>query len=521
MKKALLILLALVMVFSLAACGTASDSGNKTPDSSKPSGTTDGGKTDGGKVEISVANNIVPNGLDPLTEDAAHNYSITYCIYDRLVAFDIETNDWLPAVAKSWEQVDDCTWKFDINLDYKFQNGEQLTMDDVLYSFERLKDFPKQADAVAMIDKVSVDGTTFTLALNTPSLSAPSRILASTIIVNKAYCEANGDDAIYVHPIGTGPWQVTEFTPGATCTVETWEGYPFEKPQIDIIHFKAIAESSTRYVALETGDVQFIGYISALEYNLAKDNSDLAVGEANSRRAFTLCFNCEEGPFTNVNLRKAVAYCIDRESWSQLAGGQRIPISSLLFYGYPDLYTESDKMPGFDTEKAKELLEAEGYGPSNPLNIELICVEQEPGMDMFASILAPLGVNLNVTILEHSVYLQREGAGEFDMAYPAQANRANTPLTDLDRLDPDLIGSRDLARYTNSRVKELVEAMRIEKDSAKFKEMNKELNDIIAEDIPWCSVFRSPMLFAYDKGLSGVVEDGMQTQFYRDAVYNP
>ena len=511
MKKALLILLALVMVFSLAACGADNSGTSNTPsggDSAKP-------------VEISVANNIVPNGLDPLTEDAAHNYAITYCIYDRLVSCDVATNEWIPAIAKSWEQVDATTWKFDINLDYKFQNGEQLTMDDVLYSFERLKDFPKQADAVASVDSYKVDGTTFTVKFKTDSLVAPSRLITTTIIVNKAYCEANGDAAIYTNPIGTGPWKITEFTPGATATVETWEGYPFEKPQIDIIHFKAIAESSTRYVALETGDVQFIGYISALEYDLAKDNADLEVGNANSRRSFSICFNCEEGPFTNANLRKAISYAIDRESWSQLAGGQRVPITSMLFYGYDNLYAESSKMPTYDINKAKELLEAEGINPSNPLSLELICVEAEPGLDMYASILQPLGVNLNVTILEHSVYLQREGAGEFDICYPAQANRANTALTDLDRFDPDLIGSRVLARYTNARVKELIEAIRVEKDEAKIKEMAAEINDIVAEDCAWTSVFLSPMLFAFDKGLSGVTVDGFQTQNYRNATYNP
>jgi len=62
MKRAVLILLALVMILSLAACGGGKDGGKDAP------------------VEITVANNIIPNSLDPLTEDAAHNYSITHHI---------------------------------------------------------------------------------------------------------------------------------------------------------------------------------------------------------------------------------------------------------------------------------------------------------------------------------------------------------------------------------------------------------------------------------------------------------
>ena len=503
MKRAILILLVIVMLFSVAACG--------------------GGKSDSkDKVEITVANNRLPNSLDPLTEDAAHSYSITHQIYDRLVSFGLQDNAWQPAVAKSWKQVDDTTWTFDINLDYKFQNGKQLTMDDVMYSFERLKDVPKQADAAASIADISYEGTTLTIKFTDASLTSPSRLLANVVIINKEYVENGGDDAIYINPIGTGPYKKTEFTPGATATIETWDGYPFEKPQIDIIHFRAIEESSTRYVALETGEVQFIGFINATEYDLAKENPDLDVGNANSRRCWSLVFNCETGPFVdNVNLRKGICYAIDRDSWIQLAGGQRVAQTSMLFNGYPDLYAESDKVPGYDLDKAKELLEGEGINPNNRLAVNLICVEGDPGLDMLAATLYQLGVDLNINILEHSVYLQKEGAGEFDMAFIPQANRANHPLNDLDRFDSRLIGTRDLARYTNPKCDELIDKMRVESDSSKIKEMAKELNDIVAEDCPWPALYLSPMLFAFAKGLSGVTVDGFQTQNYRNATYNP
>lgn len=193
----------------------------------------------------------------------------------------------------------------------------------------------------------------------------------------------------------------------------------------------------------------------------------------------------------------------------------------MLFYGYPDLYTESDKMPGYDLDEAKKLFEAEGVTPNNRLEVNLICVEAEPGLDMYAATLSQFGVDLNVNILEHSVYLQREGAGEFDICFPAQANRANHPLNDLDRFDSKLIGTRDLARWTNAQVDDLIAKMRVEKDDAKLKEMTVQINDLIAEETPWCAVFKSPMLYAFAKGLSGVTVDGFQTQNYRNATYNP
>ena len=526
-KRIILILLVLTSIFSLAACGRVVDSGSSASapastgsSASTPASSGSPSAVPAAPVAITVANNIVPNGLCPLTEDAAHNYVITYHIYDRLIAFDLTTNEWLPRIAKSWKQVDAVTWEFEINLDYVFSNGAQLTMDDVIFSFKRLNDVPKQADAAAMVKSVSYKENILTFVAANSNVTIPARVLSAVVIVNKAYVEAGGDEAIYLKPVGTGPYKVTEFTPGASATIELWEGYPFEKPQIDKINYIAIAEASTRYVALETGTAQFVGYISAFEYNLGAKNSNLNVITVPSRRAFGLMFNCEKPPFDNVNVRRALAYALDREGFCKLQGGSRPPIKSMLFFGYQDLYTESAATPDYDLEMAKKMLEEAGYNASNPLKLEMIAVENEPGLEMYQSTLADIGVELTLTILEHSVYLSRESAGQFDMAYVAQTNRGNHPLSDLDRFDSNMIGSRDISRYHNDRVQELLTEMRVTNDQQKLTAMIKEINDILGEEVPMVGVFLSPLFYAMDKRLTGVETSPIQIVSYRNATFS-
>jgi peptide/nickel transport system substrate-binding protein len=131
-----------------------------------------------------------------------------------------------PAIANSYKQIDSLTWQFDINLDYVFQNGDPLTMDDVVFSLMRLKDIPKQADIGSLIDSVTYEGNVLTVKITKANNSIIPRIITTAVIVNKAYIEANGDDAVYKNPIGTGPYKVAEFIPGTSVGIETWDGYP-------------------------------------------------------------------------------------------------------------------------------------------------------------------------------------------------------------------------------------------------------------------------------------------------------
>ena len=502
-KRLIVLLLVLAMSLSIVACNKSNDSGGS-----------------GDKVEITAAYHLLPNGLEPLSEDSVQNYAITYHIFDRLVTFDPVTNAWGPAVAKSWERIDDVTWHFEINMDYKFSNGDAITMDDIVYSLLRLRDIPKTADSGNLIDSVTYEGNTLIFKTIDASNTIPSRVLSSSVIVNKKYLEETGDEGLYLKPIGTGPYAVTEFTPGASATIEVWDGYPFTKPQIDIINFIAIEDTSARYMALETGRAQYAHQLSFLEINNAEQNDSLSTVSTTSRRNHCFVFQCERPPFDNPNIRRALTYALDRESYAQLNGG-RTPIRSLLFMGYSDYYVESSNLPGYDLEIARQMLADEGYDESNPLRVELVTYQGDPGLELYQSALKSIGVDFVLNIVEFSVFLTHEGAGDFDMVATVQINRGNHPMMDLDRFDYNMAGMRDISFYHDVRVQELVELMRVENDQQRLKEMSVEINDLVGYDVPMVAILLQPILAATHNGLSGVVVDTGNTVSFRSATFNP
>ena len=518
MKKVLSLILVFAVIIALAACGTASTpAASSNPSAGAPAASSSSALSSPGKpVEITVAFASLPNGLDPLSEDATSNMSISNDVYDHLMWRGAD-NSMTPAVAKSLNKVDGVTWQFEINLDYVFQNGDKLTMDDVVFSIMRLKDIPKTADIGKLIDNVSYTGTTLTVKVVKEDNSIIPKIIDKTLIVNKAYIAKNGDDAIYKNPIGTGPYKVTEFTPGTTVVLETWSGYPFAQPQISKVTYIGIPENANRYIAVETGKAQYAALVSSLEMNLAEKNDKLSTLTTDSSSNQCFVFQCEKPPFDNVNVRRALAYAFDRDSFAALNGG-RPPVVSLLFGGYKDLYVVGDAMPTFDLEKAKQMLAAEGYTASNPLAFELLYWTPDPGLELYQSTLKSIGVEMTLKQVEFSVYLSREGAGDFDVAWTSQTNRNGNALTDLDRFDYNLVGSRDISRYKNDQVQDLIGKMRVASDQD-LKSLSVQINQILAQDVPAFGGFLRPLFCVMDKNLSGVVLRGDMQHCFRYATY--
>ena len=501
-RKLFAVLLVLAMAFSLVACNSAGPGG----DSSAP-------------VEIAVAFSVVANGLDPISEDINTTISVANHFYDRLVELDVNFK-LVPGVAKTWKQVDDVTWELEINTDFVFQNGEKLTMDDVVYSLERLITIPKSADIGAMIDSVTYEGNILTIKLTEHNNSIIYRLFDFSFIVNKAYMEANGDEALYLKPIGTGPYKVTEFTPGTSVTLETWDGYPFAKPQIDKITITPIEESTSRYIAVETGQLQYAGLITAMEADLAAKNSDLAVYKGNSNHVIPFGFNCERPPFDNVNIRRAIIHALDLESISNLNGGRDVP-GSMLFPGFDNVYVETPGLPEFNLDKARELLAAEGYTPANPLRMETLYFRPDPGIELFQSNLKSVGVELVTNLVEFSVFLSKEGPGDFDGLWTSNPNRGGTWLTDLDRFDYDnFLGMRNLARWRNDRAQEIIAEMRTTTDEQKLKALSLEINEIIGQEVPIVGVFFNPIFSVMDSKLTGIEIKPNLQQSFRNAAYN-
>lgn len=226
-KAAILLALALMASIVLVACSDNStdntgNQGSNQPDNSSNANnsgsSTDNNNTgdssggsDAAPADITVVLASVGNNLDPVVANATTTTVITNHVYDNLLAID-DNLDVVADMAASWTQPDNLTIEFTVKTGYKFHNGADVTMDDVVYSIERMHDIARMASFTEVLESVTADGDKLIIKITEPD-SGYLRNFASIPIVCKDYCIEAGEGYANA-PIGSGPFKVQSYTPG-------------------------------------------------------------------------------------------------------------------------------------------------------------------------------------------------------------------------------------------------------------------------------------------------------------------
>ena len=214
MKKILALLLVVVMVLGLVACGSK----NETPSTGETGGNTSGDVatgTEGGTgaiqdtLTIGIASDI--NGLNPQRQNDQINNNCLALTHQPLVFLTNDTNEHVPNLAKSCEWVDDNHLVFELVENAVFSDGTPMTAEDVEFTFTMAID-PEQSNisgSLSLIEKVEAIGD-YTVEFTTKNYSNELlSVLAGypTVIQSKAAYESGMEEPWY---IGTGRYVFSE-----------------------------------------------------------------------------------------------------------------------------------------------------------------------------------------------------------------------------------------------------------------------------------------------------------------------
>lgn len=444
MKRFVAILMAAAMLLTvLAGCSGSTKPADTTPaaDSSTAAAETESAAPSASAITVVLSD--VGNNMDPSVANAINTFTIMSHVYDNLLNCNLDFS-LQPGVIASWEQPDELTYKLTVGDGFMFQNGEPLEVEDVVYSLTRLENVSQAADLYAQIDSVSAEGNVVTIVLKEAN-SGFIRDLVEVPVLNKSYCEEVGD-AYANAPIGTGPYVMSEFVPGEKAVLTAWADYPGQKASIETITFKAIAEPSAAYIAVEAGDADFTE-IDATDYARAEANDNLVFYTGDTTYTAFVAMNTQEPPFDNVNVRKAMAYAYNKEGYLNVKGENYHTIDSM-FPMMSEYYYASDDAITYDLEKAKELLAAEGYDESNPLTFEIIGYSNnDVVMQAYQADLKSIGVNVELVTQEFGVFLENMVGMNFQMLTGGWGDTTGNPLTSAECYYSGSFGSQNISFY--------------------------------------------------------------------------
>ncbi len=374
LKKVTAALLSSALLFSLAACGTAVqnppvDVTQAAVDETRKLSSMDN-KAD--KVIIAIAAD--PTDMTPTNPNATGKNVIIPEIFETL--FDLVGSEYVPVLAEGYTVIDDTHWQVKIKDYIHDSEGNPITADDVLYSYQWLDDtgLRQKYDLFGGIEKVGDYTVEFTWTAAPTALAALDWIWGKTYIFSQA---AEQSHNFATEPVGTGPYTLSSFTSGSSVLLEANENY-WEKPDqildthtanVQTIEYRVITEASQRLIGLQSGTIDYAEGIDQNSIGDFREGGSMAdkyqVYNSYDNRVYYMFANQSAGKAgEDENFRLACYYAVSNEAIANVLGNAvpAVTMGSPFFSDYQAKWeTDENYITSTNVELAKQYLEQSSY----------------------------------------------------------------------------------------------------------------------------------------------------------------
>ena len=502
MKKLIVLLLAMAMLFSVAACGKTNDI---PQNDNVQSGTTQAPGTD--SVEADAPEDKEPVIINLAGGDYGYpspylHYSRGPGIYKMELVFDslLEYGEdgIIPWLAESYDVSDDgLTYTFVVRDGVKWHDGTDLTMDDILFSYEYQIEHPPvsginviSADNRSLIEDMTIDGNKFIVTVTQKNAIMLENI-GKVRIIPKHIWENVEDPNTFTDEacgIGCGPYVISAYDKeqGAYKFV-AFEDYWGHNQTVDVINFIPVSDG---LMAFDNGEIDLTG-VSPDVMSKYENSDEYKLIYNPGFWGYKLAFNMESAPaLQDINVRKAIACAINREELIEkiargaatMPGEGYIPTQSIWY----DDTVENYK---FDPEAAKEYLDGKTYD----FVLTVSSSDAEVRMaELMKLSLAEVGINLTVESVDSKTRDTMYRNKEYELIINGYGGWGR---------DPDLLRSQyangAIPGYNNEKINELCAAQILETDVEKRHEIIDELQHLIAEDVPQLPLYNTTGVSVY------------------------
>ena len=274
------------------------------------------GATVGGDLVIGVSQTF--KDFDPRIANSAYDAYVLNVVFDGLILLNPDTLAPEPWVAKSWEILADDQVRFYLNEGIKFHNGEDLTAEDVAFTFNWIADeannSPNYTELIWMQEVVIIDDYTVDV-ITKPDYApfAPGFGSETQAIVPMDTVLEMGDAEFNLNPVGSGPFIFKEWLPGDKVVVERNEDYWLVYPNLDSITYRPIPELATMMLELEAGGIDIADNMPAADVPRFMANDDVVVQQVGSLSYFHMYFNLQSPISSDIRFRKACYMSVEME----------------------------------------------------------------------------------------------------------------------------------------------------------------------------------------------------------------
>ncbi len=457
------------------------------------------------------------------------DYTVPTNIFDRLA--DIQVDDQgvskiVPSLAEKWDiSGDGLEYTFYLQKGVKFQNGNDFTAEDVLYTFERLLTVEGGLNT-ELLDQVKgaaelmegtadtlegvevVDDYTVKITLKEPFAAFLSCLTAPGLSIYDSEATEAAGDQFGMDPavtVGTGPFKFAGWNFNDQLVLVKNDDYWRGAPELPGVVIKIIPDTETQTMMFESGELDLLDLdfvTDAADRFLETYPDQIVQGPRVGITYFTMNFNKE--PFQDVKVRQAVQMAIDRQAiLDALYGGRGQVEHGIYPYGLIG-FNEGQTKISYDPEGAKALLEEAGYGSGFTMELAADASASDTvtmALEIIKEQLLEVGIQAEIKNYDESTWLETRKSGELGSFMSTWTADFNDP----ENFIYTFFGNEEKTKirsinYPDQTVMARVSAARgIVNEDERLAEYQALEEKLIHEDAAWVPMYSRMHLWAVSK----------------------
>jgi peptide/nickel transport system substrate-binding protein len=353
-------------------------------------------------------------------------------IYDGLidVTWDLK---YRPGLAKEMpKKVSDTIFEFELRQGVKFHDGTEFNADAVKFAMDRLIAGGDQLTAPSQhtgvwrknLEKLEVLGPyKIRMQLKRPWPDLMWNLASAFFIPSPTAVKKYGKEFGTKGIIGTGPFVLKMFKPKERLEVVRNPDYfrPNE-PCVDEIHAIQISSGSVRLLSLRRGELTNLFTFPESQMPLIENDPNIKIYEGEASTLTVLTVNTSLDKLRDKKVRRALQYSVDGQEIIDRVYRGRGAMVTGLFPPWHPAYREATKdelaLIRQDVEQARQLLKEAGYGPGNPLKLDLQTFAAPAHVErsvVLQNQFKSVGIEVSVRNLPAGTVLENLFAGKYDL----------------------------------------------------------------------------------------------------------
>jgi oligopeptide transport system substrate-binding protein len=487
------------------------------------------------EVVYNRGNDSDPETLDPQLTSTVAEAHIMRDLFETLTVYGAKA-EVLPGAAESWTtSADGLTWTFKLRPGATWSNGDAVKASDFVFAWRRILDPATGAEYASMLFPVknaealnkgeakpedlgarAIDDATLEVTLNSPTPYFIEMLThQATVPLPEAVVTRLGAD--WSKPgnmVSNGAYTLVSYTPGDKVQLAKSASYHGAADvQIDVVNYFPFEDRAACVRRFEAGEVDSCSDLPADQMAQLREKFGDQVRTPPYLGTYYLAVKTSKTPFDDVRVRRALDLAIDREflaeeiwSGTMLPAYSWVPPGASNYADGPTIDFEDMSMPDREDE-AKKLLAEAGFGPDNPLKVEISYNTSENHKatttaiaDMWKEVLGVETSLVNRDGASHFAFLRQKG--DFDLAragWIADYNDAESFLGLMKSNNPGF----NYSDYSNPEFDKLMAASYQESDLAKRAELLKQAETIVLKDDPNFALMHYSSHTLYSPKLTG------------------